>query len=68
VPLSVSLGRKVINSNVCVYHKVLRLSVVLQKYSWCAVVWPFRINAWTCGSLVLDILSGKNLFPAVDKF
>jgi hypothetical protein len=41
VPLSVSLGRKVINSNVCVYHKLLRLSVVLQKYSWCAVVWPF---------------------------
>jgi len=31
----------VINSNVCVYHKVLRLSVVFQKYSLCAVVWPF---------------------------
>jgi hypothetical protein len=41
VPLSVSLGRKVINSNVCVYHKLSRLSVVLQKYSSCAVVWPF---------------------------
>jgi len=44
VPLSVSLGRNVINSNVCVYHKVSRLCVVLQKYSWCAVLGHFELT------------------------